>query len=281
MTKVNSGHLARTHMQAPSFITRQWSLFLDCLHTHTLKTKTAGLKMGPCHSLLGVNLLCPQSCFSLSHSSPLHRVLIAHWISSSHCFVVFRKILLLPSATLPSDQQITSDLFSKGVIVLQPFIFPWLSKCAQLPLSCSFSFYFFASWWYFLSLLLTLYIYSKYVKLQVQSAKWHLLKFHSNSKKVLSSFSHSLLFPQQSSNKTAVLTNKLVIWIWFNIFLFKGRVENTNSWHDNVDGWSLLTILPWMTFTPHETTTYHVHTKTTNKYETNKEECVSGFYKWF
>lgn len=185
VTKVNSGHLARTHMQAPSFITRQWSLFLDCLHTHTLKTKTAGLKMGPCHSLLGANLLCPQSCFSLSHSSPLHRVLIAHWISSSHRFVVFRKTLLLPSATLPSDQPITSDLFSKGVIVLQPFIFPWLSKCAQLPLSCSFSFSFFASWWYFLSLLLTLYIYSKYVKLQVQSAKWHLLKFHSSSKNVL------------------------------------------------------------------------------------------------
>lgn len=33
----------------------------------TLKTETAGLKMGPCHSLLAANLLCPQSCFLLSH----------------------------------------------------------------------------------------------------------------------------------------------------------------------------------------------------------------------
>lgn len=33
----------------------------------TLKTETAGLKMGPCHSLLAANLLCPQSCFLPSH----------------------------------------------------------------------------------------------------------------------------------------------------------------------------------------------------------------------
>lgn len=33
----------------------------------TLKTVTAGLKMGPCHSLLAANLLCPQSCFLLSN----------------------------------------------------------------------------------------------------------------------------------------------------------------------------------------------------------------------
>lgn len=69
--------------------------------------------MGPCHSLLGVNLLCPQSCFSLSHFSPFHRILIAHWILSSHRLIVFRRIQPLPSATRWSDQQRTSDLFSR------------------------------------------------------------------------------------------------------------------------------------------------------------------------
>ena len=93
--EVNGGHLA--HTQAPSFITRQWSLFLDCLHTHTLKTKTAGLKMGPCHSLLGVNLLCPQSCSPLSHCSPFHRVLITHWILV--LCLTYGKICPLPSTT--------------------------------------------------------------------------------------------------------------------------------------------------------------------------------------
>lgn len=97
-----------TRTGASSFIARQWSLFLDCLHTHTLKTKTAGLKMGPCHSPLGVNLLCPQSCFSLSHFSPFLCVLIARWIWSSHHLVVFRRISLPPSATRRSDRQITS-----------------------------------------------------------------------------------------------------------------------------------------------------------------------------
>lgn len=63
---------------------------------YTLKTKTAGLKMGPCHSLLGVNLLCPQSCFSLSYFSPFPCVIIAHWIWSSQCATVFRRIQLLP-----------------------------------------------------------------------------------------------------------------------------------------------------------------------------------------
>lgn len=89
VTRVRHTH---THTGASSFIARQWSLFLDCLHTHTLKTKTAGLKMGPCHSPLGVNLLCPQSCFSLSHFSPFLCVLIARWIWSSHHLVVFRRI---------------------------------------------------------------------------------------------------------------------------------------------------------------------------------------------
>ena len=78
--------------QAPSIITRQWSLFLDCLHTRTLKTKTAGLKMGPCHSLLGVNLLCPQSCFS---SFPL--------LLLSPCFDCSLDLVLSPPRSIKED----------------------------------------------------------------------------------------------------------------------------------------------------------------------------------
>lgn len=108
VTQVNT-HICRRHLSSQDNDLFSWTVY-----TLTLKTKTAGLKMGPCHSLLGVNLLCPQSCFPLSHLSPFQRVLIAHWVSSSNRLIVFTRIQLLPSATRQSDQQITSDLFAKG-----------------------------------------------------------------------------------------------------------------------------------------------------------------------
>lgn len=57
---------SRTHTHTHS---QETMISFPGLCTHS-KTKTAGLKMGPCHSLLEVNLLCPQSCFFLSHSTP-------------------------------------------------------------------------------------------------------------------------------------------------------------------------------------------------------------------
>ena len=69
--------------------------------------------MAPCHSLLEVNLLCPQSVFLSFPSRPLRSVLIADWIWSSQHLYVFSKIQRLPSAAQQPDQQITSDEFSK------------------------------------------------------------------------------------------------------------------------------------------------------------------------
>ena len=70
-----------------------------------------GTKNGPCHSLSGIHVLCPRSCFSLSHFSPFFPFFIAHWIWSSHRLVAFRRVQLLPSAKQLLDQHIKSDLF--------------------------------------------------------------------------------------------------------------------------------------------------------------------------
>lgn len=112
----------------PSYQNLNWSIIMwhNLTHSHTKtmvcfpglhtrsKPETTGQKTGPCHSLLGVNLLCPQSCFLLSPLNLLYLVLIADWIWSSQHLAVFQKISRFPSTTQQADQQITLDTFSKG-----------------------------------------------------------------------------------------------------------------------------------------------------------------------
>lgn len=87
VTKVNGGRL--THTNADSIFHHKTMISFPGLSTHS-KPKTAGLKMGPCHSLLGVNLLCPQTPFSPSLSRPFHRLCSADWSLSFTPSAAFR-----------------------------------------------------------------------------------------------------------------------------------------------------------------------------------------------
>lgn len=55
-----------------TFISKPKLMNIHFTHTHTrrLKPKTAALKTGPCRSLLGLNLVCLQSCSSPFPSAP-------------------------------------------------------------------------------------------------------------------------------------------------------------------------------------------------------------------